>query len=67
MLVDAPARQNASAIHTSTSSRSIGGGGGLNGSILALSRFNMRQEKRAEGALFPISGEFQPICAVLVP
>ena len=32
MLVDAPARQNASAMHTSTSSRSNSGSGGLNGS-----------------------------------
>jgi hypothetical protein len=32
MLVDAPARQNASAMHTSASSRSNSGGGGLNGS-----------------------------------
>ena len=31
-LADAPARQNASAMHTSTSSRSNSGGGGLNGS-----------------------------------
>jgi hypothetical protein len=33
-------RQNASAMHTSTSSRSNGRDGGLSGSILALSRFN---------------------------
>jgi hypothetical protein len=32
MLVDAPTKQNASAMHTSTSSWSKGGGGGLNGS-----------------------------------
>jgi hypothetical protein len=37
MLVDAPARQNASAMHTSTSSRSNSGGGGVKGSRSAVS------------------------------
>jgi hypothetical protein len=38
MVVDAPAKQNASAMHTSTSSRSNSGGKGLNGaSRLAVS------------------------------
>jgi hypothetical protein len=66
MLVDAPARQNASAMHTSTSSRSNSGGGGLNGSSRSAVSID-EIGKRVEGALFPISGIFGPFCAFLVP
>jgi hypothetical protein len=54
MLVDAPARQNASAMHISTSSRSNGAGGGLTDPRAAVSIHAIG--KRVEGALFPVSG-----------
>jgi hypothetical protein len=55
MLVDAPARQNASAMHTSISSRSTGPVGGLMDTRAAVS-IHAIGRKRVEGALFPDSG-----------
>ncbi len=66
MLVDAPARQNASARPVPRRDR-IRGGGGLNGS-LAFSRFNSgNREKRVEGAPFPILRIPARFCAASVP
>jgi hypothetical protein len=62
MLVDAPARQNASAMYTSASPRSNSGGGGLNGSLV-LSRFSSWDRgKRVEGARSLFEG-FWPVFA----
>ena len=66
MLVDAPARQNASAMHTSASSRSNSGGGGLNGSSQSAVSIH-EQGKRVDGALFPISEDSARFYAVSVP
>jgi hypothetical protein len=66
MLVDAPARQNASAMHTSTSSRSNSGSGGVNGSShLAVSIHAIG--KTCRGRSVANLGEFHPFCAVSVP
>jgi hypothetical protein len=59
MLVDAPTRQNASAMHTRASSRSNSGGGGLNGSSRQPFQY-VDQSKPIEAALFPICGDFHP-------
>jgi len=60
MLVDAPARQNASAMHTSTSSRSNSGGGGLNGS--SRSAVSIHEiGKTCRGRPVPDLGDFRPV------
>jgi hypothetical protein len=66
MLVDAPARQNASAMHTSASSRSNSGGGGLNGSSQSDVSIHERG-KRVDGALFPIWEDLARFYAISVP
>jgi hypothetical protein len=59
MLVDAPARQNASAMHTKTCRDRIQVVAGLNRSLV-LGRFSSRDSKRVEGARFPIWRGFRP-------
>jgi hypothetical protein len=66
MLVDAPTKQNASAMHTSTSSRSNGGGGGLNGS--SHSAVSIHEIGNVSKAPFSSSlGKFRPILPASVP
>jgi hypothetical protein len=66
MLVDAPARQNASAMHTNTSSRSNSGGGGLNGSpcsVISIHDVGKTCRRRS----VPYLGDFDPFCPFSVP
>jgi hypothetical protein len=63
MLVDAPARQNATAMHTRTSSRSNSGGGGLNGSP-RLSRFIHEMGKTCRRRAVPYLGGFRRVFAL---
>jgi hypothetical protein len=67
MLVDAPARQNASAMHTSTSSRSNGGGGGLNGSSRSAVSIHEIGENVSKAPCSYLGGIPAHFCAVSVP